>query len=194
MIDRKCRIKDHEGTIGAFFDWIGPHVDAREGDELGVWDYENDYGGKIVYRAGKLVMDRGWSRDDVLADRFFGPLPGDPSDDPDLSAVAPAVLGERLRAAREYLGFTVYEAADFLHTEPQYLQMFESGRKTPDMNDFLQMAKLYDRTPAWFVAAPSEPKLPEAVEALAAGASPEDRAELARFADYLEQRAAVRGS
>jgi transcriptional regulator with XRE-family HTH domain len=103
-------------------------------------------------------------------------------------------LGERLRAAREYVGLKQEEVARHLSIPRSALSNIEAGQRKVDALELTRMAKLYQRPVAWFTGeggAISE-ELPAEVAHVArtaAGLSSRDRQELARFADFLKSRA-----
>lgn len=107
-------------------------------------------------------------------------------------------LGERLRVAREYVGLKQEDVARHLSIPRSALSHIEAGQRKVDALELARMAKLYQRPVNWFT---SEDHSPEAelpgeiahVARAAAGLSPQDRQELARFADFLKSRAKTRG-
>src|SRR5213080_4062137 len=98
-------------------------------------------------------------------------------------------LGERLREAREYLGFSQEEVATFLGVPRSALSLMETGQRKVDALELKKLAGLYKRPVGYFTG--------EATEDVSFGAdvahlarkvselSPDDREELGRFADFL---------
>lgn len=101
-------------------------------------------------------------------------------------------LGERLREAREYLGFSQEEVATFLGVSRSALSLMESGQRKVDALELKKMAGLYKRPVGYFTGEESEETSFGAdVKHLArkvAELAPDDREELARFADFLRTR------
>jgi len=105
------------------------------------------------------------------------------------------MLGERLKEAREYVGLKQEDVAKKLGIPRSALSNIEAGSRKVDAIELAQLAKLYQRPVAWFTGEDSKNashKMPEEVAHLARAAatlSQQDRAELARFADFLKSRA-----
>ncbi len=103
------------------------------------------------------------------------------------------LLSDRLREAREYVGLTQDDVARKLGVPRSALSHMESGARKVEALELTQLAKLYQRDLAWFTGEKLRaPKVSKDVAYLARAAeelSPKDRAELARFADFLKSRA-----
>lgn len=101
-------------------------------------------------------------------------------------------LGERLREAREYLGFSQEEVATFLGVPRSALSLIEAGQRKVDALELKKLAGLYKRSVGYFTGEESEEILLGAdvkhLARKAAELSPDDRAELARFADFLRAK------
>ena len=102
-------------------------------------------------------------------------------------------LGLRLREAREYLGFSQEEVAPFLGIARSALSNIETGQRKVDALELTKLAGLYKRSTSYFTGENEAPELqlPEDVAHLARKAtelSPDDRAELGRFADFLRSK------
>jgi transcriptional regulator with XRE-family HTH domain len=101
-------------------------------------------------------------------------------------------LGERLREAREYLGFSQDQVATFLGVSRSALSLMESGQRKVDALELKKLAGLYKRSVGYFTGEEDEDAAIGAdVKHLARKASelsPDDREELARFADFLRAR------
>jgi transcriptional regulator with XRE-family HTH domain len=102
-------------------------------------------------------------------------------------------LGDRLREAREYLGFSQEEVAKFLGIARSALSNIENGQRKVDALELKKLAQLYKRTVGHLTgeADEIEPQFAADVAHLARKAeklSPQDREELSRFADYLRIR------
>ena len=101
-------------------------------------------------------------------------------------------LGERLREAREYLGFSQEEAATFLGVPRSALSLMETGQRKVDALELKKLAGLYKRPVGYFTGEEAEDvsfgaditHLARKVSEL----SSEDREELGRFADFLRAR------
>ncbi len=101
-------------------------------------------------------------------------------------------LGERLREAREYLGFSQDQVATFLGVSRSALSNMETGQRKVEALELKKLAGLYKRTVSHFTGEePEEVTFDADVAHLARKASelsPNDRAELGRFADFLRAR------
>jgi len=101
-------------------------------------------------------------------------------------------LGERLREAREYLGFSQEEVATFLGVPRSALSLMETGQRKVDALELKKLAGLYKRPVGYFTGKEAEDQtfgadvahLARKVSEL----SSEDREELGRFADFLRAR------
>jgi transcriptional regulator with XRE-family HTH domain len=106
-------------------------------------------------------------------------------------------LGERLREAREYLGFSQEEVATFLGVSRSALSNMETGQRKVEALELKKLAGLYKRTVSHFTGEEAEGLTFEAdVAHLARKASElsaDDRAELGRFADFLRARKQTKG-
>ena len=100
-------------------------------------------------------------------------------------------LGERLREAREYLGFSQDQVATFLGVSRSALSLMESGQRKVDALELKKLAGLYKRSVGYFTGEEEEASIGADVKHLArkvSDLSSEDKEELARFADYLRAR------
>jgi transcriptional regulator with XRE-family HTH domain len=101
-------------------------------------------------------------------------------------------LGERLREAREYLGFSQEEVATFLGVSRSALSLIETGQRKVDALELKKLAGLYKRPVGYFTGEETEEiSFGADVKHLArkvAELSPDDREELARFADFLRAK------
>ena len=101
-------------------------------------------------------------------------------------------LGERLREAREYLGFSQEEVATFLGVPRSALSLMETGQRKVDALELKKLAGLYKRPVGYFTGEEAEETSFGAdIKHLArkvAELAPDDREELARFADFLRAR------
>src|SRR5882724_11094278 len=97
-------------------------------------------------------------------------------------------MGDRLREAREYLGFSQEEVATYLGVPRSALSLIEAGTRKVDALELKKLATLYKRPVAYFTGeSGDDADFGEDVAHLARKArelSPEDRAELGRFADF----------
>lgn len=105
-----------------------------------------------------------------------------------------AKLAERLREAREYLGFSQHQVAQYLSISRSALSNIETAQRKVEAVELKRLATLYKRPMTYFTGEPGPPgeALPPDVEHVARKASkltPKDREELARFADFLQSRA-----
>ena len=107
------------------------------------------------------------------------------------------IMGERLREAREYLGFSQEEVAKYLDVSRSALSNIETGQRKVDALELKKLANLYKRPVTHFTGGDGEEAtFGEDVAHLARKASalsPEDRAELGRFADFLRAKKQTKG-
>jgi transcriptional regulator with XRE-family HTH domain len=101
-------------------------------------------------------------------------------------------LGERLREAREYLGFSQEEVATFLGVSRSALSNIETGQRKVGALELKKLAGLYKRPVGYFTGEEAEgTSFGDEIAHLArkvADLSADDRAELGRFADFLRAR------
>jgi transcriptional regulator with XRE-family HTH domain len=116
----------------------------------------------------------------------------DRENQPDVQDDDRKTLGERLREAREYLGFSQEEVATFLGVSRSALSLMESGQRKVDALELKKLAGLYKRPVGYFTGEEAEETSFGAdIKHLArkvAELAPDDREELARFADFLRTR------
>lgn len=102
-------------------------------------------------------------------------------------------LGERLREAREYLGLKQDEVAAFLKLPRTALTGIENGQRKVEAIELTRLARLYRQSVGYLTGEEEQAReLPADVAYLArqvADLSQDDRAEVAKFADYLRLRA-----
>jgi len=106
-------------------------------------------------------------------------------------------MGSRLREAREYLGFSQEEVARYMGVSRSALSNIETGQRKVDALELKKLSTLYKRPVTYFTGEdPEVEAVGEDVAHLARKASElsvEDRAELARFADFLRARKESKG-
>jgi transcriptional regulator with XRE-family HTH domain len=106
-------------------------------------------------------------------------------------------LGERLREAREYLGFSQDQVATFLSIPRSALSLMETGQRKVDALELKKLAGLYKRPVGFFTGEEAdEAAFGTDVKYLAsqvAELSPDDREELGRFAEFLRARKQKKG-
>lgn len=101
-------------------------------------------------------------------------------------------IGERLRSAREYLELKQEDAAVAVGLSRSALSLVENGRRKVDAVELARFADVYGQSIEALTGVAETKPLPESVQALARAAtelSSEDRAELLRFAEFLQLRA-----
>ncbi len=102
------------------------------------------------------------------------------------------VMGDRLREAREYLGFSQEEVANYLGVSRSALSNIETGSRKVDAFEMKKLASLYKRPVTYFTGEDAEEaSFGDDVAHIARKASElsaEDRAELGRFADFLRAK------
>jgi transcriptional regulator with XRE-family HTH domain len=102
-----------------------------------------------------------------------------------------AVLGSRLREAREYIGLKQEEVGRHLGIPRTAVSEMESGKRGVSALELKKLARLYQRPVAWFTGEEEAAPLPADVAFLArtvSGLSDNDRAELQRFAEFLRAK------
>jgi transcriptional regulator with XRE-family HTH domain len=101
-------------------------------------------------------------------------------------------LGELLRQAREYVELSQDEVGKKLDLPRTAISLIESGQRRVDALELKRFAELYQRPVSYFTGEHAvSAALPQDVEHLARQASSlseTDRAELARFAEFLSSR------
>lgn len=101
-------------------------------------------------------------------------------------------LGEKLRQAREYVGFSQDEVATFLKVPRTAITNMESGQRKVEALELKRLAELYRQPVGHFTgedeAAASLPADVAVLARQAAKLSVKDREELGRFADFLKAR------
>ena len=103
-------------------------------------------------------------------------------------------LGEKLRQAREYVGFSQDEVANFLKIPRTAVTNMESGQRKVDALELKRLGELYRQPISHFTGDDDDAgtALPTDVAHLARQAtalSVKDREELGRFAEFLQMRA-----
>jgi transcriptional regulator with XRE-family HTH domain len=102
-------------------------------------------------------------------------------------------LGEKLREAREYVGFSQDEVAAFLKVPRTAITNIESGQRKVEALELMRLAELYRQAVGYFTGEDeASASLPADVALLArrvAKLSVKDREELGRFAEFLKTRA-----
>ena len=101
-------------------------------------------------------------------------------------------LGESLKLAREYVGFSQDEVAGFLKVPRTAVTNMESGQRKVDALELKRLAELYRQPVSHFTGDDADGALPTDVAHLARQAtalSLKDREELGRFAEFLKMRA-----
>jgi transcriptional regulator with XRE-family HTH domain len=102
-----------------------------------------------------------------------------------------AALADRLREAREYLGFSQDDVAKSLNIPRSAVSLMENGQRKVEALELKALAKIYQTTVAALTGEETRPTLPEDVEHLARAAAKltdTDRQELRRFAEFLGSR------
>lgn len=104
-------------------------------------------------------------------------------------------LGERLRQAREYLGFSQDQVATILGVPRSALSLMETGQRKVEVLELKKLAALYKR-PVGYFTGEEEESFGADVKHLArkvAELSEDDRKEVDQFADFLRARKKSRG-
>lgn len=101
------------------------------------------------------------------------------------------LIGERLRKAREYLELRQEEAAEAAGLSRSALSLIENGRRKVDAVELSNFARIYGQGIEYLSGETDPEPVPHNVDALARAAtelSDDDRAELLRFAEFLQSR------
>ncbi len=111
---------------------------------------------------------------------------------PDVKGDDRKALGERLREAREYLGFSQEQVATFLSVHRSALSLMETGQRKVDALELKKLAGLYKCPVGYFTGEETEETSFGAdvkhIARKVSKLSPDDREELSRFADFLRAR------
>jgi transcriptional regulator with XRE-family HTH domain len=103
-------------------------------------------------------------------------------------------IAERLKEAREYLGYSQQEVASVLKLPRTAISLIENGQRGVDSVELSALAKLYQRPIGYFTGDEALP-ISADVALLAkqvSKLSEQDRGELLRFSEFLAQRAQAR--
>lgn len=100
-------------------------------------------------------------------------------------------LGDRLREAREYLGFSQDEVSRKLGLPRPAVSQIEHGNRRVDAIELAELAKLYERPVSHFTGEEpvGDPPQIELLKRAATELSEQDQDEVVRFAEYLRARA-----
>ena len=100
-----------------------------------------------------------------------------------------AIIGARLKAAREYLRLSQQQAAQAIGgLSRSAISLIESGQRNVTASELKSLAELYERPMAEFTGVEDVPKLPEEAGFVArqmTKLSAQDRAEVVRFTELL---------
>jgi transcriptional regulator with XRE-family HTH domain len=126
-------------------------------------------------------------------DRKARPLPATDNDTESIDRDREA-LADRLRETREFLGLSQQEVADALGPTVGLTRLavsaIETGRRRVESVELAALARVYGQPLSYFLASRQKAKVePEEVKFIARAATkmtPGDRAELLRFAEFLE--------
>jgi len=102
-----------------------------------------------------------------------------------------AALADRLREAREYLGFSQDDVAKALNIPRSAVSLIETGQRRVEALELKALAKIYQTSVGALTGEDTPSKLPEDVAHLARAAAKltdTDRMELRRFAEFLGSR------
>lgn len=104
-------------------------------------------------------------------------------------------MGEKLKQAREYVGYSQDEIANFLRVPRTAVGNMESGQRKVEALELKRLAELYRQPVTHFtgdddVAGSALPTDVAHLARQAAALSFKDRDELGRFAEFLKMRAA----
>ncbi len=101
-------------------------------------------------------------------------------------------IGRRLKDAREYLALSQDEVAKALEIPRPAISLIESGERKVDVVELKEFSRLYQQPVDYFISgekiSPGEPKELAYLTRAATKLTKEDRAELLRFAKFLQSR------
>lgn len=107
-------------------------------------------------------------------------------------------LGERLRDAREYLGFSQEDISTYLGIPRSALSLMETGQRKVDAFELKRLSELYKRPLEYFTGdnavASSFTSDIKHLARKVSELSKDDLEELSRFADFLRDRKAKGGT
>ena len=103
-----------------------------------------------------------------------------------------SALGARLKALREYRGFSQDEVAKVIGVPRSAISLIESGDRRLEFLEAQKLAKLFECTSEDLTGPGSaQESMPDSVTMIAratASLSPEDQGEVLRFAQFLQSR------
>ena len=94
-------------------------------------------------------------------------------------------LAARIREAREYIGFTVTDAARYLGWSPVLIEGIEDGAVTPDNGRLTALGELYRRPVEWF-RSEFRFEVPAWMAGQVENLHPGDREAVLEFAEFLQ--------
>jgi transcriptional regulator with XRE-family HTH domain len=98
-------------------------------------------------------------------------------------------VGQRLRSARETLGLTQEDVAGALGIQRTSVIAMEAGKRGVSALELRRLARLYRRSVAWVLGEEPDPDIASddnhALYRATAELSPEDKAQVLRFAQFL---------
>lgn len=103
-------------------------------------------------------------------------------------------VGQRLRTARETLGLTQEDVAGALGIQRTSVIAMESGKRSVSALELRRLARLYRRNVAWILGEEPDASIEGENQALyraTAELSPEDKAQVLRFAQFLASGASA---
>lgn len=98
-------------------------------------------------------------------------------------------VGQRLRTARETLGLTQEDVAGVLGVQRTSMIAMEAGKRSVTAIELRRLARLYRRNVAWILGEEPDTDITsgddQALYRATAELSPEDKAQVLRFAQFL---------
>lgn len=101
-------------------------------------------------------------------------------------------IGERLRSVREYMGFSIEQAANYCGITGSFLIATENGSEPPSDLRLKRLSELYCHPVEFFLLGKAEPAS-DALHELTAGLDDGDRDEVLAFAEFLKFRKQTKG-
>jgi transcriptional regulator with XRE-family HTH domain len=109
--------------------------------------------------------------------------------------VMPTTTGQRLKEAREYLGFAFEEVCNFAQISATWMAEIELGQVEPNPAQLARLAQLYQRPVAWFtdeILYMGQGAKANNLTIPTGDLDPADAIEVIKFAEFLRCRKAAR--
>jgi transcriptional regulator with XRE-family HTH domain len=94
-------------------------------------------------------------------------------------------IGQRLREAREYLGLSQEQVAEFLSIPRASVSEMEGGKRGVNGLELRRLGRLYRRSVAWLLGEDEAVAIDGALFRATASLSDQDKAQVVKFAEFL---------